>query len=113
MPQQFWIKAWSAWRPPAFPAWLFIMAINFAKMPREPPRVESGNYNLGPTVIKLEDKLVLVGGTWHTLKALDLTSRNADLTWLARALRQNGRPDMRKSLRSSPSWTRWSRPSLP
>ena len=102
MPQQFWIKAWSAWRPPAFPAWLFIMAINFAKMPREPPRVESGNYNLGATVINLEDKNVLVGGNWHTYKALDLTSRKSDLAWLARALRQNGRPDMRKFLAKLP-----------
>ena len=79
------------------------MAISFAKMPREPPRVESGNYNLGPTVIKLEDKLVLVGDTWRTFKALDLTSRNADLAWLARALRQNGRPDMRKFLAKLPT----------
>ena len=78
------------------------MALNFDRMPREPPRVEATHYTMGKTVIMLEDKQVLVGGAWETRKALDLTSRNADLTWLARGLRQNGRPDMRQFLQKLP-----------
>ena len=79
-----------------------VMAFSFEKLPREPPRVEAGNYNVGMHVIKLEDKMVLVNGAWESLKALDLTSRNADFTWLSRALRQNGRPDMRHLLAKLP-----------
>ena len=71
-------------------------------VPLEPPQVEHGNYNLGKSVLRLETVKVLVNGGWQDRNALDLTSRESDLTWLENELHVNRRPGMRAILANLP-----------